>query len=70
MEVKSVGAILVETFGEVAIRRWQRMGQVAWNRPHHPEFCACLTCADGREMAGREPLIPLFARRSVTEGTL
>lgn len=54
----------VETYGDVAWTYWQQNGRhrggIFGRGVHHPEH-DCLTCADGRELAGRPPILPLLA---------
>lgn len=57
----------VESYGDVAIERWQRQSHYG-RGSHRHATCPCIVCADGRALAGTQPFRPswraLFARWS------
>lgn len=53
------GAETVESYGEVAVERWQHTdAHRPGRRKHSPTTCSCLACADGREVTGMTPFKP------------
>lgn len=70
MAAPGLSSQAVETYGDVAIERWQAQPQSGRGSrgPHRPNVCVCISCSDGRALLGMQPFRPswraLFPRWS------